>query len=279
MRVSSQPAIRTEEERAYVTWSFHSFPTIIVEFSRLYDGGSTQIIFENTRPPPGYVSVPAGNAYITRNCRRLTEKSNRDVYATYVRTFALISLLLFCKLNFRQRSQWPKKRAKQVGLHVPIDVLEQVKSDYEKSKTKVSDSIWRMLHNSYPNMPPADKTKVHRLVWSHSLSSQSKSVLSRLYYIIYGYYRDSYTPFRSLNTFDSPDKEAISEVHVTVRKAMDFWGGKTQCMESHQHEDGAGLPSAQPPKGRTPHNQERVCTQQPNNQGTEGKHSTPSARK
>ena len=270
--------MRTKEERAYVTWSFHSFPTIIVEFSRLYDGGLIQIIFENTRPPPGYVSVPAGNAYITRNCRRLTEKSGRSVYATYVQNFTLISLLLFCKLTFWQRSQWPKKRAKQIGLHVPIDVLEQVESDHENSTTKVSESIWRMLHNGYPNMPPADKTKVHRLVWSRYSSSQSKSALSRLYYIIYGYYRDSYTPFPILYRIDSPDKEAISEVHETIRKAMDFWSGKTQCMESHQHEDGAGLPTAQPPEGRTSHDTKEDRTQQPNDHGTEGKRSMPSAR-
>lgn len=45
-----------------------------------------QIVFDGYSPPPGYVSVPSGNIYITRNCRRLTKESDRSVYAVYVRT-------------------------------------------------------------------------------------------------------------------------------------------------------------------------------------------------
>jgi len=82
-------------ERVYVTWSFHFFPRVIVKFNRLCDGGLMQTAFSGHSRPPGYVFVPSGNVYITRNCRRLTKKSDRSVYAVYVRTLTLIYLLLF----------------------------------------------------------------------------------------------------------------------------------------------------------------------------------------
>lgn len=82
-------------ERVYVTWSFHFFPTGIDKFNYLYDSELIQFVFNDNNRPPGYVSVPSGNVYVTRNCRRLTKESGRSVYAVYVRTLTLIYLLLF----------------------------------------------------------------------------------------------------------------------------------------------------------------------------------------
>ncbi len=93
------------------------FPIVIVKFNRSYDSVLTQIIFENiNRPPPGYVSVPAGNIYISRNCRRLTRKSGRSVYAEYVRTFTLISLFFFWRLTISAAQSISKQACWAYGI-------------------------------------------------------------------------------------------------------------------------------------------------------------------
>ena len=112
-KTAPEPGILGEESQNFKPISYVSargesvcklvipfFPIVIVKFNRSYDTALTQIILENGyRPPPGYVSVLAGNIYISRNCRRLTKKSGRSVYAEYVRTFTLISLFFFWRLT------------------------------------------------------------------------------------------------------------------------------------------------------------------------------------
>ena len=81
----------------------------IVRFNSLYSSDLTQIVmFKDGYPPsdyvPGYVSVPAGNSYISRHCRRLTEESGRTVYAIDVRNATLISRLFLERLTFSAAS-------------------------------------------------------------------------------------------------------------------------------------------------------------------------------
>jgi len=57
------------------------------------------MVFGRYRTPPGYMFLPSGNVYITRNCRRLAKESGRTVYAVYVRTFIIDLPVTFLKTH------------------------------------------------------------------------------------------------------------------------------------------------------------------------------------
>ena len=201
---------------------------MIVKFNCSYDSDLTQIIFENSnQPPPGYVSVPAGNVYITRNCRRLTKKSGRSVYAIYVRTLTQISICFSNGLPFRQRDQYLDERTTHIGIHVPKDVFEQVRSDYENFRTRSSKSLWRRLYKEYPKMPLADKTEVHRIITSQYLEPTAKSTLKKLELRVHCYARDSYTPYKSLlEKKGSVNKKEWSKIYERLKDIMVSWRGQ-----------------------------------------------------
>jgi hypothetical protein len=93
-----------------------------------------EIVFNPCDPPPGYVFVPSGNPFITRNCRKLAQK----LYAVY-----------------RPKSR--KRLAAQIGLHVPRDVFEKVESNFKTKRARIDKNLWRALDKKYPQMPPADR--------------------------------------------------------------------------------------------------------------------------
>ncbi|MCJ1382634.1 hypothetical protein MMC17_005747 [Xylographa soralifera] len=166
-----------------------------------------QITFNRDSRPPGYVFVPAGNVYITRHCRRLTNESGRSVEAVY-----------------RGKSQ--KKLAKQVGIHVPEDVFEQVASDFETFETRGSEKLWRRLHKNYPKMPLVDKNEIHHAVSSRYSNPGGKSALNELYVTIDSYIRDRYTAYKLLNIHKAQDTDAFSEVRQKIRKTIALWRGE-----------------------------------------------------
>jgi hypothetical protein len=89
------------------------------------------------------VFVPSGNAFITRNCRKLAQK----LYVVY-----------------RPKSR--KKLAAQIGLHVPRDVFEKVESDFEAKRARIDENLWWALDKKSPQIPPVDKNKLDRLIAS-----------------------------------------------------------------------------------------------------------------
>ena len=112
-----------------------------------------------------------------------------------------------------------------MGLQVPKDIFEQVKSDYEVLRKRGSESLWRRLHKDYPNMPPDDKGEVHRLISSSHSNPAGKSALKGLDYTIGSYLQNSYLPLRYLNGNEPMDKEAMSNVRERVEKTLTSWRG------------------------------------------------------
>lgn len=54
---------------------------------------SIQIRTETQGPSPGYIFIPKGDVYITRNCRSLSHDAKQTVYTVYVNTTPLTSIL------------------------------------------------------------------------------------------------------------------------------------------------------------------------------------------
>lgn len=159
-----------------------------------------EIVFCRDKPPPGYVFVPSGNPSITRNCRKLAQK----LYAVY-----------------RPKSR--KKISSQIGLYVPRNVFEKVRSDFAAKRARIDAELWRTLDKKYPQMPPADKSEFHDLFSSQYRSLTGKSALNDMEIRVLAYVRDRYTPFKCL---DLQDTKAISLVLERVAKILASWRGE-----------------------------------------------------
>lgn len=83
-----------------------------------------RIVFKGHARPPGYAFVPSGTPYITRYCRKFTREAGRSVYVVY-----------------RHRSR-RRRISTKIGLYVPNDIFEQVKSDFETIKIKHGEDLW-----------------------------------------------------------------------------------------------------------------------------------------
>jgi hypothetical protein len=125
-----------------------------------------------------------------------------------------------------QRNKTRKKLATQIGLYVPSDVFEGVKSDFEAIRARIGEDLWHKLNQNYPKMPPTDRTELHRLISSRYPNLTGKSALHPSEITIYAYVRDRYTPFKSLNIYEKQNAEAISEVHRRVEKILASWRGE-----------------------------------------------------
>jgi hypothetical protein len=163
-----------------------------------------EIVFSPCDPPPGYVFVPSGNVFITRSCRKLAQK----LYAVY-------------------RPESREKLAAQIGLYVPRDTFEKVKSEFEAKRARIGKKLWRALDKTYPQIPPADKNELHRLISSQRPSLTGKSALDHSEITIYAYVRDRYTSFKSLAAHgESPYSEAIARARQRVQEILASWRGE-----------------------------------------------------
>lgn len=163
-----------------------------------------EIAFSPCRPPPGYVFVPAGNVFITRNCRKLAQ-----------------NLIVVC------RPKSGKEFATQIGLHVPEEVFIQVKSEFEVKRAKINEELCRHLDKEYPQIPSAHKNEIHRLASSHEPNLTGKSALRDSENVIRAYIRDRYTRLMSLLFDDkSPNTEAIARTDQKIQDIMASWRGE-----------------------------------------------------
>ncbi|MCJ1479487.1 hypothetical protein MMC13_008173 [Lambiella insularis] len=163
-----------------------------------------EIVFSPYRPPRGFVFVPSGNAFITRSCRELAQKR----YAV-----------------FRPKSR--KKLAAQIGLHVPKDVFGKVDSDFKAKRARINQKLSRALDKKYPQIPPADKDKLHCFISSQCPNVTGNAAPNLSEINIYAYVRDRYTPFKPLNLYEiNRDTKAIDRVHQRVREILASWRGE-----------------------------------------------------
>src|SRR6266498_3488914 len=115
-------------------------PGIIV--SALYKG-IEEIIFSPSDSPPGYVFVPFVIIFFIRSCRKFAQK----LYAVY-------------------RPKNRKRLAVQIGLYVPRDVFKKAESDFEAKRARIHEDLWLVLDKKYPQIPPTNRNKLHRLILS-----------------------------------------------------------------------------------------------------------------
>ena len=163
-----------------------------------------EIVFSPYCPPQGYVFVPSGNAFITRSCRKLAQER----YAV-----------------FRPKSR--KKLATQIGLHVPRDVFDKVDSDFKAKRARIDQKLSRALDKKYPQIPPADKDKLHHFISSQcpNVTGNAAANLSETH--IYAYIRDRYTLFKSLDLYEiNRDTKAIDRAHQRVQEILASWRGE-----------------------------------------------------
>lgn len=156
-----------------------------------------RMVFDGHIQPPGYAFVPSGKPYITRNCRKFTRESGRSVYVVY-------------------RHQSRRRPATKIGLYVPNDIFEQVKSDFETIKIRHGEDLWQRLHKEYPKMPHVDKTKVHHICSSAHSKLVGKFLPYCLSSTVWGHIRDGNNSFKSLNT----------EARRRVERTIAFWRGE-----------------------------------------------------
>jgi hypothetical protein len=162
-----------------------------------------EIVFSPCDPPPGYVFVPSGNAFITRNCRKLAQK----LYAVY-------------------RPESRKKLAAQIGLYVPSNIFEKVVTEFEAKRVGIEEKLWRALDKKYPQIPSTAKNELHRLISSRCPSLTGKSALDHSELTIYAYVRDRYTPFKSLAPYgENRDTDAIARAHQKAQEILASWRG------------------------------------------------------
>lgn len=129
-----------------------------------------EIVFRSFNPPPGYVFVPSGNAFITRRCR----KQGQKLYALH--------------------RPWIKDRLG--GLFVPEEVLRNAESDFNARGIKMDMNLSRAIDNAYPKIPSGDKKRLLALILSENSNSTGQSALDNLTMAAFSYVRDRYTSGR-----------------------------------------------------------------------------------
>ncbi|KAI5922615.1 hypothetical protein F4810DRAFT_673419, partial [Camillea tinctor] len=95
------------------------------------------ILFNEHDPPPGYAFVPSGNIFLTRYCRKHTQK----VYAVYG--------------NKRKGITRP------IGLFVPEDIISKSEDEQEMKIEKAHAKVSRVLDKYWPQMPPDDRDSIY----------------------------------------------------------------------------------------------------------------------
>ncbi|KAK2762304.1 hypothetical protein FQN54_001314 [Arachnomyces sp. PD_36] len=115
-----------------------------VRAKKLYDGivkSGEKIAFEDHDMPSGYIFVPKGDVYVTRNCRTRTKAENKDIYVVCHR-----------------------KEPKSLGIRIPATILETVEADAAATASKRENAVKVkderditkarvMLEATFPEMP------------------------------------------------------------------------------------------------------------------------------
>ncbi|KAF7502083.1 hypothetical protein GJ744_007327 [Endocarpon pusillum] len=193
--------------------------------SRVYRNKHGEEIIFNTKNktkilPQGYVFVPSGNIFMTRNCRKLSQKS----YALY-------------------RPESRKKGSTPIGLYVPRDVFEKVTSVFKAKRAKIDKDLRRALDEQYPRMPPAVKSELHTLISYQSDGLTGKSALKYMGIHIHNYVRDRHPPFTSLNLRNGKQHNkgiSIGEVLASWRGEDKKVGEQARLEEEKEVEEEEG---------------------------------------
>jgi hypothetical protein len=156
-----------------------------------------EIVFRSFNPPPGYVLVPSGNAFITRRCR----KQGQKLYALY--------------------RPWIRNRLG--GLFVPQEVLKNAESDFNAKRKKIERNLSRAIDDMYPKIPSADKKRLHDLILSERSNCTGQSALDHLTMTAFSYVQDKYVRERHTG---GRNWNCVVKAHQQVEKILASWRGE-----------------------------------------------------
>ncbi|KAK3340034.1 hypothetical protein B0H65DRAFT_430234 [Neurospora tetraspora] len=167
--------------------------------------------------PPGYVFVPKGDVYITKNCRKETHSAGQTVYVVV------------------------NKRRKPIGLRCPVSIVKAVQESEQATAAKRAEAVQKRdaameggfeeaLKRLYPNTP---KESIQKIV-SHALKKRSRRVGrsgtvqldDKVKLAVRAHIRHEHTEYEQLLRKGKTREGARRKVYSKLKEVARLWGGR-----------------------------------------------------
>ncbi|PGH30118.1 hypothetical protein GX50_07095 [[Emmonsia] crescens] len=186
---------------------------------KLGDASLEDIRTESQGPPPGYVFVPKGDVYITRNCRSLSHQAKQTVYTVY-----------------------NPKTQRTLGLYIPAQIHTAVTQSAARTVTARAQAVAQkdardtskaraLLRAQFPAMPADTLETVlgHAFLKGSRRVGRSGKVESeevKVGLAVDAHIRHVHTDYERLLEGGVERGEARERVWGTVRRVRALWEGK-----------------------------------------------------
>lgn len=167
--------------------------------------------------PPGYVFVPKGDVYVTKNCRKETHAAGQNVYVVV------------------------NKRRKPIGLRCPASIVKAVQDSDQATAAKRAEAVQKRdaaiegdfeqaLKRLFPNTP---KESIPRIV-SHAVKKRSRRVGrsgtvqldDKVKLAVRAHIRHQHTEYEQLLRQGTSREEARRQVWSKLNEVARLWGGR-----------------------------------------------------
>ncbi|KAJ4416028.1 hypothetical protein N0V85_002442 [Neurospora sp. IMI 360204] len=167
--------------------------------------------------PPGYVFVPKGDVYITKNCRKETHSAGQTVYVVV------------------------NKRRKPIGLRCPASIVKAVQESNQATAAKRAEAVQKRdaaiegdfeeaLKRLFPNTPKASIPKIV----SHALKKRSRRVGrsgtvqldDKVKLAVRAHIRHQHTEYEQLLRQGTNREKARIQVFSKLNEIARLWGGR-----------------------------------------------------
>ncbi|OJD19575.1 hypothetical protein AJ78_00432 [Emergomyces pasteurianus Ep9510] len=192
---------------------------------KLGDASLEDIRTESQGPPPGYVFVPKGDVYITRNCRSLSHKAKQTVYTVY-----------------------NPNTQRTLGLYIPSQIHTTVSQSASSTLTARALAVAQkdardtskaraLLRNQFPAMP----VDTLETVLGHAFLKGSRRVGRsgkvereevKVGLAVDAHIRHVHTDYEKLLEDGVERADARERVWGTVKKVRALWEGKKEDVEA-----------------------------------------------
>ncbi|OAX85541.1 hypothetical protein ACJ72_00079 [Emergomyces africanus] len=188
---------------------------------KLGDESLEDIRTETQGPPPGYVFVPKGDVYVTRNCRSLSHKAKQTVYTVY-----------------------NPKTQRTLGLYIPSQIQATVTQSASNTLTARAHAVAQkdardtskaraLLRTQFPAMPVDTLETVlgHAFLKGSRRVGRSGMVESeevKVGLAVDAHIRHVHTEYEKLLENGVDRQVAREKVWGSVRKVRALWEGKEE---------------------------------------------------
>lgn len=167
--------------------------------------------------PVGYVFVPKGDVYMTKNCRKETHSADLTVYVVV------------------------NKRRKPIGLRCPASIVEVVQESNQATAAKRAEAVQKRdaavegdfeeaLKRLFPNTP---KETIPKIV-SHALKKRSRRVGrsgtvqldDKVKLVVRAHIRHEHTEYEQLLRQGTARERARQQVYSKLNEIARLWGGR-----------------------------------------------------